>query len=375
MNWEQVNAWRMAKHHLTQPVSREQRFEVVQAIGGLHAQLMSSAELSLAARVHDLQPDDVANDLWEARQLVKLWAMRGTLHLLTKADYPLMVAALSTRRNFEKKSWEKYFGVSVKELYAIIEAAQVVLTDEGLTREALADAIAAQSAIPDLREKLLSSWGAVLKPIAAQGYLCFGPNRGQNVSFVSPEKWLGAWETVDETEALTVILRRFLAAYGPSTPDLFMRWFALEARDAKRLFKLLADELAEVSLDGKTFWLLRADIDALDAAQATGMLRLLPYFDPYTVSLSRLADTLMDTTYKARVYRGQGWISPVILLDGAIVGVWEHEQKRTSLQISVELFTPPNDRLRQQIEAEGQRIAAFLGASSLEIAYQKAKWR
>ncbi len=32
-----------------------------------------------------------------------------------------------------------------------------------------------------------------------------------------------------------------------------------------------------------------------------------------------------QTAFKARVYRTQGWIAPVVLVDGRIVGVWSHE--------------------------------------------------
>jgi hypothetical protein len=51
--------------------------EVAAAICGLHAQLMSSAELTLWARVAGLEPDAVQRALWNDRSLVKTWAMRG----------------------------------------------------------------------------------------------------------------------------------------------------------------------------------------------------------------------------------------------------------------------------------------------------------
>ena len=62
---------------------------VASELCGLHAQVMSSAELTLWARVEGLGPEAVKKALWKDRSLVKLWAMRGTLHLLTAADYPM----------------------------------------------------------------------------------------------------------------------------------------------------------------------------------------------------------------------------------------------------------------------------------------------
>ena len=77
-------AWRLRRHHLHEPAPAAAMLEVAAAICGLHAQLMSSAELTLWARVAGLEPDAVQRALWNDRSLVKTWAMRGTLHLLRR---------------------------------------------------------------------------------------------------------------------------------------------------------------------------------------------------------------------------------------------------------------------------------------------------
>src|SRR6266545_3230945 len=94
--WDQVAAWRLQRHHLDRRAARSQALQVVADIAGLHAQVMSSAELTLWARVGDLEPDAVRRALWAERTLVKTWAMRGTLHLLPADELPLWQAALST---------------------------------------------------------------------------------------------------------------------------------------------------------------------------------------------------------------------------------------------------------------------------------------
>ncbi len=50
--------------------------EVVSEICGLHAQLMSSVELTLWARLEGLEAEEVKRALWDERGLVKTWAMR-----------------------------------------------------------------------------------------------------------------------------------------------------------------------------------------------------------------------------------------------------------------------------------------------------------
>jgi len=66
--------------------------DVVSRLCGLHAQLTSSAELSLLARVEGLDPSALRDALWKERSLVKLWAMRGTLHMFASDEYPMWQA-------------------------------------------------------------------------------------------------------------------------------------------------------------------------------------------------------------------------------------------------------------------------------------------
>ena len=101
LSWSRVNAWRLSQHYLLPRADRQALLEVVTRIGGVHAQLMSAAELALWARVEDLLPTDVPDALWHDRSLIKTRAMRGTLHLLTASEFPLYVAA---RRLSEHRS-------------------------------------------------------------------------------------------------------------------------------------------------------------------------------------------------------------------------------------------------------------------------------
>src|SRR5918999_2973021 len=105
LTWEQALAWRMRRHHLVERAGPRQVLRVVGDIGGLHAQVMSSAELSLWARVDGLRRDAVDNALWKRRTLVKLWAMRGTLHLLPARELGLWLGALGTYAHYRKPVW------------------------------------------------------------------------------------------------------------------------------------------------------------------------------------------------------------------------------------------------------------------------------
>jgi hypothetical protein len=131
-------AWRGRRHHLEERVSKRKALDVVGEIGGLHAQLMSSAELSLWARVDKLKRNDVEKWLWTDRRLVKTWAMRGTLHLLTSDEYPLWQTGLGTYHHYLKPAWFKAFGVTRAELDKLIASISMALDGRTLTRDELA---------------------------------------------------------------------------------------------------------------------------------------------------------------------------------------------------------------------------------------------
>jgi uncharacterized protein YcaQ len=365
LGWAQVAAWRAARHHLDERAPAGAALAVTAGIAGLHAQVLSSAELTLWARVEGLAPDAVRRALWEDRSLVKTWAMRGTLHLLPAAEFPMWQAALSTKRPWEARSWQRGFGVSLAELERLNQAVAEALDGRLLTREELATRVGELTS-PRLGDKLRGSWGALLKPAAALGLVCFAPGQGQQVRFTRPDTWLGGWTGHDPEQAMDGVTRRFLAASGPVTREDFARWWGIPSpARAARLLQRLGEEVARVEVEGTAAYALAADLAGLAAAEPgePPAVRLLPAFDQYVVTATLQAERLMPGPYKARVYRPQGWLSPVLAVGGRMAGVWRQEVRGRRLLVTVEPFAgPPPARVRRAAEREAERLAAFSGA-------------
>ncbi len=91
--WDEVRARRLARSFLTTRASPDRLLDVVHDLGGVHAQVQASAELQLATRVGGITQQDVRDALWERRELVKAWTLRGTLHLHPADELPLWYAA------------------------------------------------------------------------------------------------------------------------------------------------------------------------------------------------------------------------------------------------------------------------------------------
>src|SRR5215208_4546205 len=153
--------------------------------------------LSLAARVPGLTVDDVRAAVAVRRSLVKAWGLRKTLHLFAPAQLPVVLAALRTsslyRDAYLRPAWLRYHKVTLDEMQAIVAHVGEALDGRALTRDELASELRRITGSDAVGEAVRSGWGAVLKPAAFRGELCFGPDRGRNVTFVRPDQWLPAW--------------------------------------------------------------------------------------------------------------------------------------------------------------------------------------
>ncbi len=372
LTWDQVAAWRIQRHHLDPRAPADSMLAVAGRLCGLHAQVMSSAELSLWARVEGLDRRAVRRALWEERSLVKTWAMRGTLHLLPACDLPMWHAALATSSRYRSPALWRRFGLTTRDRDRITAAVASALDGQVMTREELAREVGRIVGSKALAKKLAaSSWGTLLKPAAFGGHLCFGPSEGQRVRFTRPESWLTSiLPPLDPQAAATELTRRYLAAYGPATyRDLARWWGGSSVATIRQWIASLGDEASQIEVAGQPAWMLAADALATCDIRPGRSVSLLPAFDQYVVAASCHAENLLPGDLRGRIFRPQGWISPVLLVNGRMLGVWRHEIKGSRVEVAIESFVKVPRWGRLAAAQEAERFAAFVGGK-LSLAWK-----
>jgi hypothetical protein len=85
-------------------------------------------------------------------------------------------------------------------------------------------------------------------------------------------------------------------------------------------------------------------------------VHLLPYFDVYLLA-HRFKEHFLKPQFYKRVYRNQGWISPVVLINGEIAGVWSYKVSRKALEVEIELFARVDPHTRRQIKDRAAELA------------------
>lgn len=359
ITWPQALAWRM-RRQLLDPISGLPVTAVVDRLCGVQAQVASSAELAVRVRRTTSKPGEVAAALADGR-LIKTWAMRGTLHLVTPEHGGAFLALMAAGRPWARPSWQRYFGLTPAVLEELRDAAAEALDGRTLTREELIEAVTARRSLAPIADGLRSGWGTLLKPLAWQGDLCFGPSRGTRVTFMRPKDASTRWAGLPEPEAAaTTAIAAYLGAYGPASAEAFSGWLSrgwFGKRQLHAWFRALGDRLAEIDVEGNRLYLLAEHLDDLLATSPTKAVRLLPGFDQYVLGPGTDDGHVLATARRSAVSRQSGWIAPVVVARGAVAGTWELDGDLVQVAWFHEAGRPP----RKALGGEVARLSTIFG--------------
>jgi winged helix DNA-binding protein len=367
VSWDEVRARRLARSFLTERASGDRLVEVAGAVCGVHAQVQASAELQLATRVDGVAQADVRAALWERRELVKAWTIRGTLHLHPADELPLWLAARRAALGAADQglpAWPDPAGVvhpalGAEEVAAVRTAVWEALDGRCLLRDELAEAVVERvGAAP--RDRLRSGFAFSLSD------LCQGPPQGSRITLVRPDQWIESWREVDEREALREVCRRFLRAYGPAPPASFAEWFgtaSFRVAESRALFDELGAELEEVGVGGRASFILAGDRAFSSPAE---QVRLLPEYDVYVMGF-RERDQLVPQPVRELIaghgrgrYEGPA-ATRLVLVDGVAAGLWERKRRGKRIELQIRPAARVGKATAAELVREVERLGAFLG--------------
>ena len=387
MESSQATAFQLARHHLLDRGAVDELPVVLADMNGAQAQLLSAARLALWARLRDVSPNRLDEELWERKSLVRSWCMRRTLYLL-----PSKVAAVygrgSARRAEKEIRWMLGHGATRRALErSLAELLDLLSTPRSRTE--IAELLAERLRVPVESREGGTGWGnraktpwvrvgGVSVPVAyalhlagARGVICLGPARGAGTTYVRGDAWTRAWRDLPTEQAERELLLRYLRSFGPATPHDFATWTGMTLQEAREVWGRVATKLTRVNLDGREAWALRADLKGLLSASVPELsVRLLPPFDSFLLG-HRDHVNVVARHHHPRVYRAQGWVSSVLLVNGTVAGVWDHAVRGDRLTVRVEPFVRLSRTVRRLVAEEGRSLGRFLGAPRVEIVVER----
>ncbi len=354
VTWAQALAWRLERQLLA-PVGSESVAGVVRRLGAVLSMDESLAELAVRARRRTSRPGELAKALAEGT-VIKAFAFRGSMHYLSPEDGGIYLALRSAGRQWELPSWVDYYRLTAEDWPDFRAAVREALSGGPLTVVELGEVLAQSRAYRHLKPVFDEGAGTLIKPLTWQGDMSFGPSRDGLATFQRLDanpRWRGI-PHLDEAGPRAV--EAYFRTYGPATVDHVHYWLGngLSA-GRKRLggwVSGLGDRLVAVDVDGSAAYVLREDVDALQAARPSEAVRLLPGHDQWVIGPGTKDAHVTPASRREAVTRKA---NPVIV-GGVVRGTWT--RKGDELTVT---WLDPGPRPDADIEEEAARLAGILG--------------
>ncbi len=312
---------------------------------GLQAQDNLPPYLSLAARIERFDPRELSSAL-EDRSAVRLFTMRGTVHVLTAADALALrpwVQPFLDRVNARSRLSAPSHHVPVDEFRAAVEE---VLAGEPVPFAALKGAL--ESRFPGAPGEALGHRARERVPLLQV------PPRGRwrrsgGVVYALADRWLGAPFAEPDVPDL---VRRYLGAYGPATAADMTAWSGVTRLGPA--FAALAPELEQLT-DATGRVLYDVPGGPIADPDMPAPPRLLGKYD--NVWLSHADRDRVATKEKRQRWMGpNGGVGNALLVDGEMEGIWSVNDGR----ISLDLWRRLTRVERAEVDEEVARVEALL---------------
>ncbi|MDR3563481.1 MAG: winged helix DNA-binding domain-containing protein [Negativicutes bacterium] len=355
--------------------------QVVKALCGLQAQVLTAAEQAVGVRSSGLTLADVEQARLQERSIIWTWGMRGTLHLLAASDLAWLLPLVGPVFLAGDQKRSRQLGLDEETAARGVRLLAELLANQGpQTRQEIALQLGAQG-IPMQGQASIH----LIARAAAQGLICHGPERQGEPGYVLLQDWCRdettlricasssgvstAATALPPESALDKLARRYLAAYGPAGAADLAAWSGLSPRLLRDALARIATELIEVEIAGRLAWLPKSHLDWLDEfasfEQAPApLVRLLPRFDTYLLGYAS-RQGILAPEYTSRINAGGGMIAASLLVNGRILGTWSTKKQRQALEVIVAPFSELSAEVWAALEPEVAALGRFLGGKAV----------
>jgi len=312
-----VTAERLTAQLLAGPYGQDP-VAVVEHLLAVQAQDARGARLAIRARTSGLVAGDVDRSLTADRSLLISWLNRGTLHLVSRGDYPWLHALTTPQLftgNARRLAQEGVMPDAAERAVTVIERS--LARDGALTRTQLRERLD-RAGVRTAGQALVH----LLMLACLRGLTVRGPMVDGQHAYVLVRDWLGQPKAVPRESALAELARRYLTGHSPADERDLARWAGLPLRDARAGLKAISAEL-EVRADGLVSLASRSPVSRLAPP------RLLGAFDPLLMGWRSREQILGE--YESRVVSG-GMFRPIALVRGRAAATWSLSGGRVVLE-------------------------------------------
>jgi hypothetical protein len=381
LSQDDLNRATLERQLLLQPATLD-AVTAVERIGGLQAQEPASPFIGLWTRLADFQADEL-RAAFADRRVVKATMMRATLHAVTAADYEAMQPTASIALEAIRRP-DRALGPDPAHLERLTAVASG-FTREPRTLGELRDHLLAHEAslrpppdtsAPDLSLEEIVWWlrrtmPFIHAPVDAEPW-----SFGRRPRLVEASAWLPARTVADEHLSSRALVRRYLGAFGPASVADIAAWSRVPINRLRPAVTALDDDGALWHGHDERG---RSLVDLVDAPRPPGDTpappRLLPMWDSVLLAHQDRTRVISDAD-RAVVIARNGDTLPTFLVDGRVAGLWWADvEPGGRTRIAIEPFHEISAHERRALEAEGERLAAFVEPIEPRVYGRYQRWR
>jgi hypothetical protein len=310
---------------------------LIERLVGLQAQWPPSPYIGIWTRTTGFKHEALER-LLARGTIVKATAMRQTLHLVTPRDYGLIRAAMS-ETNFP---WESELAKKVAPSLRELADGRPVASADAIAHIERTHSLSGVSAGRAWRAGRMRAHFVHHHETA----LWRARPQGRFVAIHEPEQHV-------PVEARAELLRRYLAAFGPSSLRDMRQWSMMHVPQLKASLALLEPLRRFRDENGRE--LVDVPRGPLPDATTPAPVRFLPKWDNVLLAWADRTRILPEP-YRKRVIGMNGDVAQTFLVDGFVAGTWRADAGR----VVTAPFAKLPRAVQREVADEAGRLEAFL---------------
>jgi hypothetical protein len=327
--------------------------DALEHLVGMQAQNPLDPYFGLWSRLEGFDPFELSA-LVERGEAVRVWLMRGTIHMVTDRDClalrPVMDSVM--RKQHEGSRFGR--DVAAIDEDELVAAVEEKLTDGPLTRAEIGRRLAERW--PDVPVESLGLAASRLVPMLQV------PPRGtwgatHRATQASIEQFLGRRLDGDDDPGEAIL--RYLRAFGPAAPKDVRAWSYKTG--LREVIDRLRPELVTYCDENGTELLDVPDGEFFDA-ETEAPPRFLPEYDNAVLSHDDRS-RIVPPGQASRL-----WWKGTVLVDGFVDGTWQLEREKSGVTLAIGPWSDWRQADRDAVAAEADRLLAFAAADAETVA-------
>jgi DNA glycosylase AlkZ-like len=322
-------------------------------MGGIQAQYAPSAYIALWSRVEGFERGQLTRAL-ERRALIQATVLRGTIHIVSRRDYwPWRDAVREIDDEWLRSAWPKL---------AALDRAGAARR----LRQALHGTVCSRNELVALVGK--DAWQAADIDLVRVPPSGTWENRRAHL-FALADEWLAHVET-DAEEARELLVRRYLAAFGPARAADIRTWARLRRDDVERALARIGPRRFRDEEGKELVDLPRAPLPDPDTPAPP---RFIPTWDAILLVHARRTGVLPEQ-FRPRIFNTRlPFSTATFMLDGAVAGAWRVDRTKDKAELLLQAFAPIPPRRRRELRDEAETLVRWHENDATSYAVRFAK--